>query len=234
MGKIVSTKEIVNKFRETHGDKYDYSESVFVDSRTKVIIICKKHGEFEQNAYHHIKGSGCPKCSSNYKKRLTTSEFISKSKLIHKNDYQYHKSIYKNAHTKITITCPLHGDFKQLALNHLKGSGCAKCKSSISKPEIELQKFIVSAGYNIELNKRNIISPYELDIYIPELKIAIEFNGLFWHYSQKHFRAGYHAMKSNLCREKGIGLFHVREELWIKDKENMKKIILKYLESKVL
>jgi hypothetical protein len=234
MGSILSTKEIVERFRNTHGSKYDYSETVYVDSKTKVIIICKKHGDFEQSVNHHIKGSGCPKCSPNYKKRLTTSEFISKSKLIHKNDYQYHKSNYKNAHTKITITCPLHGDFKQLALNHLKGNGCAKCKSSISKPEIELQKFIIASGYSIEVNKRDIIAPYELDIFIPALNVAIEFNGLFWHYSDKHFRKGYHGMKSNLCREKGIGLFHVREELWIKDKERMKEIILKYLKSKVL
>ena len=87
-------------------------------------------------------------------------------------------------------------------------------------------------GYNIQTNKRGIIGRKELDIYIPSLKKAIEFNGKYWHYSQKHFIAGKHAHKSNLCKEVGIKLLHVREDLWIKDSEKMKEIILIFIKQK--
>ena len=117
----------------------------------------------------------------------------------------------------------------QKANNHLNGKGCPKCKYIISKPEIEIQEYIKNLGFEILTNNRNIIKPKELDIYIPELKKAIEFNGEYWHYSKKHFIPGEHGLKSNLCRKKGIKLLHIRENLWIKNKEKMKKSIEKFL-----
>lgn len=84
-------------------------------------------------------------------------------------------------------------------------------------------------GLNVIVRNRKIIKPYELDIYIPELNKAIEFNGTYWHYSEKHFIPGKHGLKSKLCRRKGIKLLHVREDLWLKDKEKMKNIIKNFL-----
>ena len=71
-----------------------------------------------------------------------------------------------------------------------------------------------------------------LPIYIPELNKAIEFNGIYWHYDSRNSKRkpkGYHIMKSNLCNQKGIKLLHLREDLWKKDKEKMKKVIEKFL-----
>ena len=59
--------------------------------------------------------------------RLTTDEFVSRSNFIHKNKYTYPEIEYKNNHTKVTIRCPIHGDFEQEPHIHLKGSGCIKC-----------------------------------------------------------------------------------------------------------
>lgn len=78
-----------------------------------------------------------------------------------------------------------------------------------------------------------VIKRKEIDIYIPELNKAIEFNGEWWHYG-RNFIPGKHALKSNLCREKGIKLLHIREDLWIKDKEKMKNIIKEFLEKKYI
>lgn len=88
---------------------------------------------------------------------------------------------------------------------------------------------IEQMGYKTETNKRKYIPPKELDIYIPELRKAIEFNGEYWHYHPTHFKPGKHSNKSNLCRQKGIKLLHIREDLWLRDKEKMKKVILKFL-----
>ena len=112
----------------------------------------------------------------------------------------------------------------------MAGHGCPKCAHRVSKPEIEIQEMLKNLGLNITTSSRKIIKPYEIDIYIPSLNKAIEFNGQYWHYSKKLFRPGYHPMKSNLCKEKGIRLLHIREDLWIKNPEKMKEIILKFLE----
>ena len=131
------------------------------------------------------------------------------------------------------IICNEHGSFWQSPQNHLHENNCPTCvfNQGVSKPEIEIQIFIRTFfNKKIITNTRKIINPYELDIYIPSLKKAIEFNGLYWHYHSDHFVPGKHAKKSNLCRKKGIKLLHIREDLWIKNPEKMKQLIQKFLE----
>lgn len=155
--------------------------------------------------------------------------FIESATLKHGGFYDYSKSVYKGSKNKIEIKCPEHGWVWLVAGNHIRGSRCPKCAKHISRPETEVREYIEKLGYVINKTNRKIISPYELDIYIPSLNKAIEFNGTYYHYSKKRFREGYHAMKSNLCKEKGIKLLHIREDLWLKDRENYKKIIQEFL-----
>ena len=63
-------------------------------------------------------------------KKLTTEEFIKRSKEIHKNKYNYNKTIYVDNKTKVEIECPEHGIFSQLPGNHLKGHGCPDCSNN--------------------------------------------------------------------------------------------------------
>ena len=145
-------------------------------------------------------------------------------------NYDYSKVEYINAKTKICIICKIHGEFWQTPSNHLMGkNGCQECNTFISKPEMEIQEFVKSLYHKIITNSKKIIFPFELDIYIPSLKKAIGFNGTYWHYHSDHFVPGKHTRKSNLCKEKGIRLLHIREDLWIKNPEKMKEIILKFL-----
>lgn len=62
-------------------------------------------------------------------KRKTTEEFIKEATEVHSDRYLYDKSLYKNAHAKLIITCPIHGDFEQAPHEHLKGQGCPRCKA---------------------------------------------------------------------------------------------------------
>jgi hypothetical protein len=68
------TKEFINKAKEVHGDKYDYSKVEYINSRTKITIICKVHSYFEQIPSKHLFGQGCPICVGHYKK--TNTDFI--------------------------------------------------------------------------------------------------------------------------------------------------------------
>lgn len=66
MSRKLTTEEIVNKFKNIHGNKYDYSEFEYIDCKTKGIIKCHKHGKFLQRVNSHLQGKGCPKCCHTY------------------------------------------------------------------------------------------------------------------------------------------------------------------------
>lgn len=126
----IKLHEFIRKAIVIHGYIFDYSKVVYINDKTKVKIICPKHGEFEQTPSNHLRCNGCPKCSYDklsILKRSTLEEFIVKSKLLYGNKFDYFKTKYLNSYTKLIITCPIHGDFKQFPFDHLKGQGCPKC-----------------------------------------------------------------------------------------------------------
>lgn len=126
IGKAKHTVEsFVQKAKEIHGDKYDYSKIEYKNSKEKVCIICPKHGEFCQTPNAHLRGSGCPKCAKNVS--LTTQTFIKKAKEIHGGKYDYSKAEYKRSSDMALIICPEHGEFWQRPYCHLQGDGCPKC-----------------------------------------------------------------------------------------------------------
>lgn len=103
---------------------------------------------------------------------------------------------------------------------------CQKCNPpsylEVSSEEKELQTLILSLCPNAEFNVRHIISPYELDIYIPELKLAIEYNGLYWHSENKGKHKHYHINKTIMCRDIGIRLIHIFSDEWVNKKDIVK------------
>jgi predicted nucleic acid-binding Zn-ribbon protein len=129
--KKLTTEQFIKKAIEVHGDKYDYSKVEYVNSETKVCIICPEHGEFWQVPHSHLNGNGCPDCGGN--KRKTTEQFIKKAIEVHGDKYDYSKVEYINANTKVCIICPEHGEFWQTPRNHLNGKGCLDCCGSRKK-----------------------------------------------------------------------------------------------------
>ena len=130
VGRTKTTKQIIQEFKDIHGDKFDYSKVEYKNRRTKVLIICPEHGEFFQSPNQHANGSGCPICSrlkSSDKKSLSLDEVLLRFRSVHGEKYDYSKIIYKSNKTKITITCPEHGDFTQLPYAHAKGQRCPMC-----------------------------------------------------------------------------------------------------------
>tara|TARA_R110002020_G_scaffold37283_1_gene112743 strand:- start:918 stop:1325 length:408 start_codon:yes stop_codon:yes gene_type:complete len=133
MAKLKSKDWFVKKAKLIHGDKYDYSLSEYKGTACKVTIICKKHGNFNQEVGSHFKGSGCPECSFeklSVNRRDTKEDFIEKAKKVHGNRYIYSEVNYKKSVNKVIIICHLHGKFSQEAASHLKGSGCRKCNTT--------------------------------------------------------------------------------------------------------
>ncbi len=123
---LKTTDQFINDAISIHGDKYDYSKINYINTNTKVNIICKKHSyEFEQTPCCHLQGQGCPKCGNKYSP--TTNEFIENAIKIHGDKYDYSKVNYLKNKSKIIIICKQHGEFKQKPNSHLSGMGCFKC-----------------------------------------------------------------------------------------------------------
>jgi G:T-mismatch repair DNA endonuclease (very short patch repair protein) len=168
---------------------------------------------------------GCPDCAKNQRK--STEEFIKNSKNIHGDKYDYSLVKYKNAHNKIKIICKKHGVFEQAPNKHINmKQGCPKCSRNVSKPEKEICSFLDELNVGYKQSDRSIIKPYELDIVIPSKKLAIEFNGRYWHSNEmiKKHRGyetadEYHQMKTDMCNKKGYKLLHINEQCWIDNKQ---------------
>jgi hypothetical protein len=123
--KKLTTSAFIERANIVHNFRYTYDKTEYINSLLKVIITCSKHGDFSQIPFSHLQGSGCRKCT--FGGRLTTSSFIEKAKNKHGDKYIYDKVDYLDAKIKITITCPIHGDFTQTPNSHLAGRACPKC-----------------------------------------------------------------------------------------------------------
>jgi len=125
MAKKVTTEDFIRRARELHGDKYDYSKTVYVSATTPITIICPEHGEFQQRPVNHTMGRGCRDCAGN--KPLTVAKFIERAQTKHGSRYDYSQVAFEGVEKKITIICPEHGPFEQRVMTHLKGFNCPKC-----------------------------------------------------------------------------------------------------------
>ena len=132
MAKRLTQSEFIEKCNKVHLNKYDYSNTKYINNRTKINVICKIHGEFEINASNHSMGQGCSKCVLDKHKLITISdERLKKMKLVHNDKYIYDNLEVKNG--KIEIICPIHGKFNQIIFHHDKGSGCYQCALDMRK-----------------------------------------------------------------------------------------------------
>lgn len=125
----LTQEQFIKKSKEVHGEKYDYSKTIYVNSKIPVIIICKKHGEFQQSPLKHYNvKQGCPICAGNIKK--TKEEIVKNFERIHGKKYDYSLVNYINNKVKVKIICKEHGEFEQSPHNHLLGNGCPFCANN--------------------------------------------------------------------------------------------------------
>ena len=231
-GKNKNNLDFIEQSKKIHGDKYDYSKVIYKGVDYVVKIICPIHGEFEQTPRNHLNGHGCQKCAYNKISNVlsyTNEIFAEKANVVHNNKYHYDKVNYNNSKDKVIITCPEHGDFIISPDKHLQGQACPKCANIISKNENEIFNFIICNELSVKQRVRDVIPPYELDIYITDKKIAIEYNGLLWHSERYNKDKNYHLNKTLECERQGIRLIHIFEDEYIFHKEIVLSKIKQFL-----
>ena len=191
--KKISFSSFVDRSLETHGDKYDYSLVKYINTKTKVKIICPIHGVFEQQPEKHMRGNGCPKCGGSFK--LTLNKFIKKSKNIHGDKYDYSLVDYINTKTKVKIICLKHGVFEQIPNNHINGRGCEKCSKEKQQIERENNEYRYSLLFieKAKIKFKNKIKYYD-DTYTnfnTDMLMSCEKHGLFEQRPDNHINSQY-------------------------------------------
>lgn len=177
----MTTANFIEKAIGVHGSKYDYSLCDYTTTHVEVTISCPIHSVFKQRPSHHLSGSGCPKCGNDV---ISKDEFITQSKLIHGDFYDYSLVDFISTKNRVNIICPVHGVFEQTPYHHYNGSGCPICRESKGERDVRKYldendiKYIRQHRFNDCKDKRSL--PF--DFYLPELNTCIEFDG------EQHFK----------------------------------------------
>jgi hypothetical protein len=208
------TELFIEKSKLIHGDKYDYSKVDYLNSRNKVIIICKIHGGFLQKPNGHLDGKGCKKCGRDVcsnKLKFSSEEFIQKAKIIHGDKYDYSKVNYINCNTKVIIICKIHGEFLQIPSGHLSNKGCSKCSNIYNYSTLEfIDKVNIVHGDKYDYSKVNYTSNKK------QITIICKIHGEFQQISSDHLNG--HGCKKCYNIKQSITKLQTKEDFIQKSK----------------
>lgn len=242
MGARLTTKEFITVCKKVHKGLYRYNKTFYTLAHNYVTINCPIHGEFEQKASVHKNGHGCKVCKNieNGKNRRFDIGLI-QNKIDNINGVGKYKilkhSEYINRDSDISVGCLQCGKVirKSARLWWECNYSCPKCYPRRLEYVSDLEKSIlryIKLIYKEDIiqSDREIISPYELDIVLPDIKLAIEVNGTYWH-SDKIKGVDYHYNKTATVQGQGYSLFYIWEDQWINKTKRM--IIKSMLKSKL-
>lgn len=229
LSKRKSTEDFIKQAKGFHGDKFTYDKSVYVTSRTPVIVTCKEHGDFTVSPHNLIRKKSCPGCAANSRGRYegqqelsqrtakariekARNSIIEEAQKVHGDFYTYDLDSYISAKEPMTIICPDHGPFKMTAGHHIRrGHRCPVCAKSVSSIEYQIRKLIEELSVPVEYRNRSVLGGKEIDIYFPERKLGIEINGLYWHRDEATKKWSLRK-KWEEAKERGIRLIHLFED----------------------
>ena len=210
--------------RDRHGERYDYSKTVYKGDQKNIDIGCKTHGVFTQRADHHLNGCGCPSCHHD---RLAIEfaynydQFLQRAKETHNNKFKYVKESWISYQDEITVICPKHGQFGIVAKNHANGSGCSICNTSRLGRSVEKALMNYDVTYTKEKRFKDCrnIHPLPFDIYLDEYEALIECDGEQHYHPRENglFTADKvieiqhrDTIKNKWAEERGIPLIRIR------------------------
>ena len=212
-------EEVILNAQKVHGNRYDYSLLDYNNNSTKITIICKDHGPFDQLPTAHInQKQDCPKCKGRGK---TNNEKIIDAQKVHGYRYDYSLFNFIKSKEKVTIICKDHGQFKLLYDNHIrKKYGCPNCNNS--KGEIKINEILIKNNIKYESQKSfngcKFKQKLKFDFYLPDYNTCIEFDGE-QHFSKYRFelnddkfniRKERDKIKNDYCLNNNIKLLRIK------------------------
>ena len=249
---MMTTFEWITRAREKHGNDFDYSEVEYTGKENQVIVTCNTcETRFHPQASVHLSGRGsCPECRYERfaKPTIPMVEILNRCEEVHRGKYEYpwDESIYKNISTKMPIVCREHDVFWMTPNKHYRAEqGCVKCLKKTQTKLFEFVKEILPGHYDVEFDfkHQNMRFSYsnaamELDIWIPKLQLAIEYQGE-WHFfehwsvrnnTEPYARGTLSAVQERdeekriACKENGITLLEVNFT-WDRKIESVRKML---------
>lgn len=184
------------------------------NSGKKAWWICDKGHEWEATIDKRNRGTNCPYCSGNkvlngYNDLKTANPSLTKEWNYEKNGDLKPELFTANSHKKVWWKCNKGHEWQAPISNRNKGVGCPTCNSErhTSFPEYAITYYLKKSGVDVVHSYKG--QGYELDIYIPTKKVAIEYDGCFWHKNKTKIDLA----KNKMCVKDGIKLYRIREGL---------------------
>jgi cytochrome c2 len=208
---------IIRKFCSERG--YTVAEDLSIPRawRSAVSVMCKHHGAFQSTVGSLVHGKGCWKCFTEFRAGKQANAdgaatFVAKARKVHGDAYDYSKFVYVDSYVKGEVFCKKHNKtFLVAPGNHVQGKGCPSCGVQVSHNEDEIAAFLKQFAV-VRQRVRDVIAPRELDIYLPEHGLAIEYHGLYWHTEDRV--GNMHFEKWNACADAGVELWQIFEDEW--------------------
>ena len=183
MAKKITQEQFIQKSKVVHGDIYDYSLVENINSASKIKIICKDHGVFEQRASNHMIGIGCSSCVGGVK--INTDEFIIRANKKHNGYYDYSLVEYIHSKFKVRIICREHGVFEQSPRGHIFGRGCSLCSKNKKMDTVSfIEKSILKHGNYYDYRFSKYINNYS------KVEIVCRTHGSFKQVAGFHISGG--------------------------------------------
>jgi very-short-patch-repair endonuclease/ribosomal protein L40E len=210
MSNRISIEEFLKRSKNSHGDKYDYSNVEYNNQYDPVVIKCPIHGEFKQIPKSHMIGKGCRKCAYDNSRekysgvekinRLNKELIIKRLQNIHKQ-YDYNKCEIEGKRDKAIINniiCPIHGEFSKRLSNHLYSKqGCNKCGSNKSNLGDFIKKSNIIHQSKYDYSKSEYIKGHK------KTAIICKKHGEFYQTPQKHLSGQGCPICYSLIKSKG-------------------------------
>lgn len=186
--RLRTNDEFISDCKRILGDYLFFDKTNYVHSKKKVIITCPIHGDFSVYPCQVYRGEGCPKCSSEQRKKENANRFFENANIKYECKYDYSKSIYINSQTKLEVICPKHGSFWITPNTHLTYCGCPHCSESSGEKMVRerLSKYKINFKQEFFIRNDNLLclnKNFRVDFYLPDYNTIIEYNGI-QHYEE--------------------------------------------------
>lgn len=215
--------------------------AISANSRLKAWWTCNRGHEWETPVFLRTQmGYNCPYCSNQkvlvgFNDLATTHPILASewhptlNKLLSATEVTY------GADIRVWWLCDKKNHewetFIYQRTSSINPSGCPYCSTNVSKAEVTIATFLMERNINVLLSSRKVIPPLQLDIYVETKKVAVEFNGLYWHSENFKKDKDYHYKKWLACKQEGIQLIQIWEDSWKKNPELVLESLLHKLNS---
>jgi len=211
---ITDVKEIFSK------EGYKLLTKDYSNNRQKLDVICPQGHNWKTTLHDFIGGNRCSVCWGERRglSRRLSYEYVKSE--FEKEGYTLLTDHYDNIYQLLDVICPNGHSWKvniaNFKNNHVR---CPKCPTHNSKDEIEIYNYLKKQFTNITSGDRSLIPPLELDIVIPDKKVAIEYCGLYWHSERTGKDRNYHLSKLKKCDDLGYRLITIFEDEWLNKRD---------------